>query len=133
MMGFPMTKTIRVILPFAGCFAAAALAGCTSSSEVPAPPRPTVQAVVVGPRALPPRTAAESARTGVYPGFSEVPKSAGTQMSVEEADKMQASLTRLTTARNSGKISEAEYRKRLAELRDLAANHGANAEAAIAR
>lgn len=119
-------------MPSASVLAFVVLAGCTTSSvEVPVPARPTVTAEVVGPRALPPRTTAASNKTGVYPGFSETPRSAGVQMSADEADGMQSRLTALASARNAGKISEAEYNRRIAELRNLAENHGADAQTKI--
>ena len=53
-------------------------------------------------------------------------------MSNEEATALQAQLTSLGAARKSGAISEAEYQAKLAELRKLAAQHGAETQAQIA-
>ncbi len=50
---------------------------------------------------------------------------ATTQMSGEEAQSQQQALSGLAARRASGAISEAEYRRRVAEMRALGANHGA--------
>lgn len=47
-------------------------------------------------------------------------------MTNEEATDMQARLTSLGAARKSGAISEAEYQRRLKEMRTLAEQHGAD-------
>lgn len=67
-----------------------------------------------------------------YPNFAGSLNAANTQMSNEEASALQAQLTSLGAARKSGSITEAEYQARLAELRKLAAQHGAETQAQIA-
>lgn len=67
-----------------------------------------------------------------YPNFAGSLNAANTQMSNEEASALQAQLTSLGAARKSGTITEAEYQARLAELRKLAAQHGAETQAQIA-
>ena len=51
---------------------------------------------------------------------------------VQRKDLTEAQLSALSRARANGHVSEAEYQRRIAELRRLAAQHGAEAEAAIA-
>lgn len=70
--------------------------------------------------------------TGTYPSLSAPLTAANTQMSDQEAADMQARLSGLAHARKSGSISEAEYRRRVAEMRKLAADHGAETQAEIA-
>ncbi len=67
-----------------------------------------------------------------YPNFAGSLNAASVQMSNEEAAALQAQLTSLGAARKAGTISEAEYQARLAELRKLAARHGAETQAQIA-
>lgn len=67
-----------------------------------------------------------------YPNFGGSLTAANVQMSNEEATALQAQLTSLGAARTAGTISEAEYQARLAELRKLAAQHGAETQAQIA-
>ncbi|MBX9468294.1 MAG: SHOCT domain-containing protein [Rhizobium sp.] len=66
-----------------------------------------------------------------YPNFAGSLSAASVQMSNEEATALQAQLTSLGAARESGAITEAEYQSRLAELRRLAAQHGAETQAQI--
>lgn len=66
-----------------------------------------------------------------YPNFGGSLNAANVQMSNEEATALQAQLTSLGAARESGAITEAEYQSRLAELRRLAAQHGAETQAQI--
>jgi hypothetical protein len=54
-------------------------------------------------------------------------------MTNEEAQALQFRLTALSKARKAGTISEAEYQAKLAELRKLAAEHGADTQALIAK
>lgn len=56
-----------------------------------------------------------------YPDFSRPLESAMVQMSDEEAAHQQAQLSALARQRQSGRITEAEYRRRVDELRRLAA------------
>ena len=55
----------------------------------------------------------------IYPDFSKPLTSAMPQMSNEEADKQEAQLSHLAAQRKSGAISEAEYNRRVEELRKL--------------
>lgn len=54
-----------------------------------------------------------------YPDFSEPLDSAMAQMTDEEAAHQQAQLSALARQRQLGRISDAEYRRRVAELRRL--------------
>ncbi|MGV3553055.1 SHOCT domain-containing protein [Rhizobium sp.] len=54
-----------------------------------------------------------------YPGFSKPLESAMAQMTDEEAVRQERQLSALARQRQSGGISEAEYRRRVAELRRL--------------
>jgi hypothetical protein len=54
-----------------------------------------------------------------YPDFSQPLDSAMAQMTDEEATRQQAQLSALARQRQSGRISDAEYRRRVAELRRL--------------
>lgn len=68
-----------------------------------------------------------------YPDFSGSLTAANVQMGNEEAAELQAKLSALGAARKAGTISEAEYQRRLLELRKLAAEHGQDAQAQIAK
>lgn len=54
-----------------------------------------------------------------YPDFSKPLTSAMDQMSNEEAKKQEAQLAALGARRKSGTISEAEYKRRVEEMRKL--------------
>jgi len=69
-------------------------------------------------------TMAKPIPADVYPMIEGKRPAASVQMSNEEAAAQEARLTALSSARTSGKISEAEYQRRLKELQLLAANHG---------
>jgi hypothetical protein len=71
-------------------------------------------------------TMAKPISTDVYPVIEGKLPVASTQMSNDQAASQSARLTALGAARSSGKISEAEYKRRLEELRLLAANHGSD-------
>lgn len=68
-----------------------------------------------------------------YPSFAGSLNAANVQMTNEEAQALQFRLTALSKARKAGTISEAEYQAKLAELRKLAAEHGADTQALIAK
>lgn len=70
-------------------------------------------------------------RSAVYPEITGRKNAATTQMSDEEAAAHAARLSALAGSRRSGAISEAEYRRRLAELDALGANHGRDTLAEI--
>jgi hypothetical protein len=57
---------------------------------------------------------------GPYPNFSRPLSSAMEQMSDEDAKKQDAQLTALAGQRRSGAISQAEYQRRVDEMRKLA-------------
>ncbi|KOF22545.1 hypothetical protein AC244_03210 [Ensifer adhaerens] len=61
-----------------------------------------------------------------YPSVYGQKPAATQQMTNEEAADMQARLTALGAARKSGSISEAEYQRRMKEMRTLAEDHGSD-------
>ena len=63
-------------------------------------------------------------RADVYPDITAVVTAETQQMSDEEAASYSARLTALSSRRRSGAISEAEYRRKLAELQALRDGHG---------
>ena len=63
-------------------------------------------------------------RSGVYPDITAIVRAETQQMSDEEAASFSARLTALSSRRRSGAISEAEYRRQLAELQALRDGHG---------
>lgn len=96
---------------------ALSLAACSSSSG---PTQPSLYSA-----------AAKPASADVYPVIEGKLPAASAQMSNEEAASQSARLTALGSARSSGQITEAEYQRRLKELRLLAANHGSDAQKQI--
>ncbi len=72
------------------------------------------------------------ANTGAYPTFGRPMTAANNQMDDSEATRIQAQMAALTASRNAGAVTEAEYQKQLADLRLLAATHGAAMQAKIA-
>lgn len=110
---------------------AAALAGCTALSEQDlTPPQATV---VKGAQSTGEAAGGDGPRrTGAYPSFSEPLRAANVQMENDQAAQIEARLSALGHARASGQVTEAEYQRRLAELRRLARQHGPETEAAIA-
>ena len=56
-----------------------------------------------------------------YPDISQPLDSAMAQMTDEEAERQEKQLSALARQRKLGRISEAEYRRRVAELRQLGA------------
>ncbi|MBR0555762.1 SHOCT domain-containing protein [Ciceribacter sp. L1K23] len=67
-----------------------------------------------------------------YPTFAEPLTAANTQLTDEDAASISARLSALSRARKAGTVSEADYQRQLQILRKLAAQHGVDAEAAIA-
>lgn len=63
-------------------------------------------------------------RADVYPDITAIVSAETQQMSDEEAASYSARLTALANRRRSGAISEAEYRRQLAELQALRDSHG---------
>lgn len=103
----------------------AALAGCASNNVgTEKGPVATPQVVTVVPGVPTGPAATGPQKTGYYPGFSQPLTSANLQMTDDEATAQQKQLTALSAARRGGTISEAEYKRREAQLRKLAATHG---------
>ncbi|KQR67842.1 hypothetical protein ASG25_00390 [Rhizobium sp. Leaf384] len=71
-------------------------------------------------------TMARPVPTDVYPRIEGKLPAAAPQMTNEEAASLSSKLSALSARRASGAISEAEYRRRLAELNALAEHHGAD-------
>lgn len=129
-----MTNTgIRTIanvtrIALIGAAAAVALAGCMYTPEEKAAidaRRAAPTAVVMN------ATKGEAPAEGGlahspdgYPNFGAPLTAANVQMSDEEAADLQHKLTALSTQRKAGTITEAEYQRRVAEYRKLAADHG---------
>lgn len=67
---------------------------------------------------------ADANRSEAYPDITAVVSAETQQMGDEEASAMSGRLTALTNRRRSGAISEAEYRRQLAELQALRDGHG---------
>jgi hypothetical protein len=63
-----------------------------------------------------------SSKSDPYPDFSKPLSSAMDQMSDEDARKMSSQLSALSVQRRSGAISEAEYWRRVKEMRALNAS-----------
>lgn len=68
-----------------------------------------------------------------YPTFGGSLTAANVQMSDEQAANQQHELTSLTAARRAGTISEAEYQRRMEEMRRLATQHGPETLSEISR
>jgi hypothetical protein len=129
-----MTNTgIRTIanvtrIALIGAAAAMALAGCMRTPEEKAAfaaRRAAPTAVVMGATkgGEPVEGGLSHYRDG-YPDFGAPLTAANVQMSDEEAADLQHKLTGLSAKRNAGTISEAEYKRRVAEYRKLAEDHG---------
>ncbi|MFA7415317.1 MAG: SHOCT domain-containing protein [Rhizobium sp.] len=121
-----------------GCGVAGALAiasGCVSSGQEATPVQPTssVLDVTVNDTNAPRQSAPLGRSRDGFPDFSQPLTAANVQMSNDEAAALQAQLTELGMARSSGAISEAEYQRRLLELRKLAAEHGMDTQAQIVK
>src|SRR3546814_1479234 len=114
------------------CLSMSLLAGCSSFALDDGIPNTAPTAVVVSsaPAAAPGPVVKRD--TGTYPTFDGRLTAANAQIGDEEAAGSEAQLSALASARSNGSVSEAEYQRRLAELRRLAAEHGRDAEAAIA-
>ena len=117
-----------------GAFVAVLLAGCTTPQPVDTTAsfntRPVAQ--VVGPQPVSSQPAVKQ-DTGTYPTFSKPLTSAPDQMSDTEAMELQKRLSSLASARKAGRVSEADYRRQLQELQNLATHHGEDAQAQIAQ
>ncbi len=65
----------------------------------------------------------QAAQTGTYPNINREPRGAVPQMSDAQRDALVAQMQALAQAHSRGLVSTAEYRRRLAELRQLGATH----------
>ncbi len=112
----------------------ATLAGCAASrqgevAQTEGTPSPVV---TVSRDAAPMPTETGPRRTGVYPTFAKPLTAANVQMSDAEAANIEGQMRALTAAKRAGNVSEAEYQRRLAELRKLAQQHGQDTLSEIA-
>lgn len=104
------------------------LAGCSTPEEKAAfakrkqPP----QAVIVKPAkgSQVEETSTQQHYKDGYPSFNAPPTAANVQINDQQAGDMVKQLTALGSQRKAGTISEAEYQKRVADMRKLAAEHG---------
>lgn len=128
-------KTWRLASGLGLACALGLVAGCTSTGKqtAAAEPRSSVLEVTVTDEARDPQTPAIGKSADGYPDFSQPLTAASVQMSDEEAVALQAKLSALASARKAGTISEAEYQRRVEELRKLAAEHGVDVQAALAK
>ncbi|MFZ2101958.1 MAG: hypothetical protein WAU86_15470 [Oricola sp.] len=69
--------------------------------------------------------------TGVYPNINSEPRAATQQLTDAERDALVAQMQALADAHAKGTVSTAEYQRRLAALRDLAATHSSETIAKI--
>jgi hypothetical protein len=111
-----------------------ALAGCNSKSfalddGIPNTPPP---AVIVQSKTAPPPGPVTRRDTGTYPTLSTTLTAANEQIEDADYQKSEPRMAALAKARKSGTISEAEYNRRVAEYRKLAAQHGQEALSNIA-
>ena len=108
--------------------AAMTLAGCTSTPEEKAAlaarrAAPTAVVMTATKGEAPTESGLSHYRDG-YPSFGAPLTAANVQMNDDEAKGLQGKLTALAGQRKAGTISEAEYQRRVAEYRKLAADHG---------
>jgi hypothetical protein len=109
-----MTRMVTALRMAAGMVGLTlALAACTSAKVEE---QPSIYSA----------TMAKPIPADVYPVIEGKLPAATTQMSNEAAASQSARLTALGAARSSGKISEAEYQRRMKELQLLATNHGSD-------
>lgn len=71
------------------------------------------------------------ATSGTYPTFAPQITAANKQMDDAEASQFQAQMAALTTGRQKGLVTEAEYQRQLAELRAIAGSHAVDMQAQI--
>ncbi|MDH4442005.1 MAG: SHOCT domain-containing protein [Rhizobium sp.] len=107
--------------------------GCQSTPVETAIPAATGLEVTVEDADQPQSAAPRPTYSDGYPSFAGSLNAANVQMTNEEAQTLQFRLTSLGKARDAGTISEAEYQAKLAELRKLAAQHGADQQALITK
>ncbi|WP_120276991.1 SHOCT domain-containing protein [Rhizobium sp. AG855] len=134
-----MVESLRIIFGRSGqaavfCVVAlAAGAGCQSAPAPAAVPTATGLEVTVEDADQPEPATPRPTYSDGYPSFAGSLNAANVQMTNEEAQALQFRLTALSQARKAGTISEAEYQAKLKELRKLAAEHGADTQALIAK
>ena len=95
------------------------VAACKSPEPIVAPAymeRPKAQ--IVGPKPVS-AGPAQKRVSGAYPTFAKPMTAAMPQMEEDEATTMEQNLSHLAAARRRGQVSEAEYKRRVAELRAL--------------
>ena len=105
----------------AALIAAPLLSACQSDSPKVPPAQLQPVAHVVGPQPVATTPVTVRRTDDGFPTFDGKLTAAGQQMSDEEASQMDASLSRLSAARSRGSISQAEYNRRVQELRDIGA------------
>ncbi|CDZ28003.1 hypothetical protein [Neorhizobium galegae] len=120
---------------FIGLGALSLLAGCNGKTFAldDGIPNTAPPAVVVQNKTAPPPGPVTRQNTGVYPTFDPTLRAAAEQIEDEDYNKSEPRLASLARLRRSGSISEAEYQRRVAEYRKLAADHGKDALAEIAK
>lgn len=65
----------------------------------------------------------QAANTGAYPNINNEPRGAAPQLTDEQRANLLAEMQALAVAQSKGLVSRAEYQRRLAALRRLAATH----------
>lgn len=111
-----------------------AASGCQSSAETATVTQtPSALQVTVDDVDAPDQPAQRPTSKDGFPNFGGSLNAANVQMNNEEAAALQQQLTALSSARQSGTITEAEYQRKLGELRTLAAQHGPETQALIAK
>lgn len=110
----------------------AVLAGCTTSKPAAKAETASLTPTVVGSGDNPAPRETAPRKTGTYPTFGKPLTAANVQMSDEEASSIEARVSALGAQRRAGTVSEAEYKRRLEELRTLAKDHGQDTLSEIA-
>lgn len=118
-----------------GLVAMPLMSGCNSQTfalddGIPNTPPP---AVIVQSKTAPPPGPLAVKNTGAYPTFDPTLTAAAEQIEDDDYHKAEPRLAALAKARRSGSISEAEYNRRVAEYRKLAADHSKDALANISK
>ena len=97
------------------------ISACQSDSPKVPPAQLQPVAQVVGPQAVGTTPVTINRTADGFPTFDGQLTAAGQQMSDDEARQMDATLSRLSAERSRGSISQAEYNRRVQELRDIGA------------
>ena len=128
------SRFLAVVMPRVAATGMLAIlvAGCNSFALDDGIPNTAPAATVVSDAPPPPQGPLSKRNSGTYPTFDQTLKAANVQIGDDEAAGSEAALSSLAAARANGTVTEAEYQRRLAELRRLAAEHAREAEAAIA-